>query len=68
MNELESVIPDGPYCYDHLIMDFMGIGKLVKLCPYYRNEGEIVTCVYCGVSDDPILDDQVKVCGIRDNI
>lgn len=70
-----SVIPVGMYCYEPVIKDFMGIGKVVRnRCPYWRRiEGQPKQangyCDYLEKGDYDgstfLLWDQCKECGVN---
>ena len=66
-----SVIPDGPYCYrPGRVRRFPGgsVGYGISLCPHFvRDIGGDVSCGFLDAgSGDPLLWDQVKICGVRD--
>jgi len=70
-----SVIPIGDYCYEPVISDFLGLGRLVvKKCPYWRSiEGQPPQangyCDYLEKGDFDgstyLLWDQCKECGVN---
>ena len=71
-----SVIPRGPYCYELVTGDFMGLGRLVrKWCPYSRvlrghSRQESGWCDYLETGDSEenctvLLWDGCKECGIN---
>jgi hypothetical protein len=58
----EDVIPSGPYCYASISpMDENGVMKLNGLCPFWRGP----YCHYLNHTDDLLLTDQVKICGVK---
>lgn len=71
---MKAYIPKGAYCYKTIgtIRDGNKVkGIKVKLCPFYHTinvldnvEGNF--CSYCGIFNDPLLDDQSKVCGEKE--
>ena len=67
-------IPEGPYCYEPLGTFLTEDGKSgirTKVCPYWKSFGiagnKIVWCYLLDKEEDPLLDDQCKICGIKEN-
>ncbi len=71
----ESVIPDGLYCYTPKGIEYRDDGMpifKVEKCPYWQHTnredgGYDAYCEYLEASDDVLLWDQVKICGVRDD-
>ena len=67
-----SVIPQGPYCYELVTGDFMGLGKLVrKWCPYSRvlRGHSRQESGWCDYIEQCVPWDETKQCGInRDDL
>lgn len=67
-------IPKGPYCYTHVgpLLNAQGqqIGIRTKLCPYWKGDIDHdcpnATCRLLNISNDVLLSDQCKICGLRD--
>ena len=69
----ERDIPFGDYCYEMLSFDQEKCAMNVKYCPYLKEKidpewnEERCFCSLIGAFDI-LLDDQVKICGINDDI
>ena len=59
-----SPIPEGVYCYEPDYVDTKTFTYYVKPCKYYKNLGHGWNgCSYLGIiTDDPVFDDQCKMC------
>lgn len=77
----ESLIPKGSYCYTPIDIEYgneFGMRVHIRLCPYWskredKSEQQSGFCKYMGLGDwmpngTFILWDQVKECGINDEI
>ena len=64
-----ALIPAGVYCYASLSpMDKFGRMRVNGMCPYWERRGEHnAYCAYLDASDDIVLWDQVKICGVNDD-
>lgn len=66
-------IPEGPYCYESLgvfISEDGRPGIRTKLCPYWKSLSAVgkdtIWCYLLDEGNDPLLDDQCKICHIKD--
>ena len=62
MTKDTSVIPKGQRCYEEMIWDFLGFGKLIKPCPYWVDAANNGYCAYLakGMSSS-----ETKECGVN---
>lgn len=61
-----SVIPRGPYCYELVTGDFMGLGKLVRMwCPHSMILRGHNLQGYCDYLEQCVPWDGCKECGIN---
>jgi hypothetical protein len=66
-----TVIPEGPYCYAIVAIENRdGNSPVIKTksCPYLASTGDYGNyCAFTKITDDLLLWDSCKVCGVNDN-
>jgi len=68
----QFVVPEGMYCYRTLgVLPPPLIGIRIEVCRYWEHHDNYnAPYAYCRllkIGDDPLLDDQCKICGIKDD-
>ena len=65
-------VPRGLYCYEILgtfLTEDNKSGVRTQLCPYWKKCSaigeDIIWCFLLDEGNDPLLDDQCKICGIK---